>query len=86
MVDLRQLTALFGLTVGEDRQPGRLTLLRGEQVVFQADQAPADRDAGSEFAVVHRFRDVVVGASREAANDVVLFGAPSGLSRCIVTY
>ena len=33
MVDLRQLTALFGLTIGEDRQPGRLTLLRGEQVI-----------------------------------------------------
>ena len=33
MVDLRQLTALFGLTVGEDRQPGRLSLLRGDQVI-----------------------------------------------------
>ena len=33
MVDLRQLTGPFGLTVPENQQPGRLTLLRGEQVI-----------------------------------------------------
>ena len=33
MVDLRELTAPFGLTIAEDRQPGRLTILRGEQVI-----------------------------------------------------
>ena len=33
MVDLRRLTAPFGLTIAEDPQPGRLTVLRGEQVI-----------------------------------------------------
>ena len=33
MVDLRQLTGPFGLTVPENQQPGRLTVLRGEQVI-----------------------------------------------------
>ena len=33
MVDLRELAAPFGLTVAEDRQPGRLTVLAGEQVI-----------------------------------------------------
>ena len=33
MVDLRELTAPFGLTIGEDRQADRLTILRGEQVI-----------------------------------------------------
>lgn len=33
LVDLRELTAPFGLTIAEDRQPGRLTILRGEQVI-----------------------------------------------------
>ena len=33
MVDLRQLTGPFGLTIPENQQPGRLTVLRGEQVI-----------------------------------------------------
>ena len=33
MVDLRQLTGPFGLTIPENPQPGRLTVLRGEQVI-----------------------------------------------------
>ena len=33
MVDLRELTAPFDLTIGEDRAHGRLTVLRGEQVI-----------------------------------------------------
>ena len=33
MVDLRQLIGPFGLTVPENQQPGRLTVLRGEQVI-----------------------------------------------------
>ena len=33
MVDLRQLTAPFDLTIAEDRQPRSLTVLRGEQVI-----------------------------------------------------
>ena len=33
MVDLRQLTGPFGLTLPENQQPGRLTVLRGEQVI-----------------------------------------------------
>ena len=36
MVDLRQLTGPFGLTVPENQQPDRLTLLRGEQVMAAA--------------------------------------------------
>ena len=33
MVDLRELAAPFGLTIAADRQPGRVTVLRGEQVI-----------------------------------------------------
>ena len=33
MIDLRELAAPFGLTLAEDPRPGRLTLLRGEQVI-----------------------------------------------------
>ena len=33
MVDLSQLTTAFGLTIAEDRQPGQLTLMHGEQVI-----------------------------------------------------
>ena len=33
MVDLNQLTTPFGLTIAEDRQPGQLTLMHGEQVI-----------------------------------------------------
>ena len=39
MVDLRELAAPFGLTLADERQPGRLTVLRGDQViVLTADQ------------------------------------------------
>ncbi len=33
MVDLSQLTTPFGLTIAEDRQPGQLTLMHGEQMI-----------------------------------------------------
>ena len=39
MVDLRELAAPFGLTIADARQPGRLTVSRGDQViVLTADQ------------------------------------------------
>ena len=39
MIDLRELAAPFGLTIAEDRPPGRLTVLAGDQViVLTADQ------------------------------------------------
>ena len=34
MVDLRQLTEPFGLTIAEDGQPGQLTVRHGEQVIL----------------------------------------------------